>query len=307
MEDSTRQQLDSKWDSAETKTQQLYPPASRWAIAAAFIRMEPLPKPRPGVASVTEHQRYSCNTVSLIGTRVRGELSHGCNGARRSAAIDGSEARLLHLPHRVSGQRLGKLHSTRALVWREAGPRLRHDLVRRQLGARRSDDDRRHSLAPIRVRQPDHGAVLHATDRAQGVLYLRGIDVQPPADDQVFGAAHDFVVAIRVLATQVAGTEPAVHEGLGGLLGRVVVTGEHNGTQHPALADIPLCDIRPFFRVDEPNANARQRHSDLAGLALALEGIGGVHPCLRQSIPLEDGVARSLPERVEVGDAERRR
>ena len=72
------------------------------------------------------------------------------------------------------------------------------------------DDDRRHPLAEIGVRNPDDGAFEHAVDRVDMVLHLLRIDVEAAGNDQILGAADDVDVAVGVDLPEIAGDEIAV-------------------------------------------------------------------------------------------------
>jgi len=67
-------------------------------------------------------------------------------------------------------------------------------------------------------------------------LDLAGVDVDPAADEHVLGAAHDVEVAVVVESAQVAGSQPPVDQGLGGLIGVAPVAGHHLLAFHPDFA-----------------------------------------------------------------------
>src|SRR5690242_2460993 len=72
--------------------------------------------------------------------------------------------------------------------------------------------------------------------REQGGLDLGGIDVLAAGDDEVGATVEDVEVTVRVQVAEVAGGEPAIAEGGGGLVGAIVVAGGDGGTAQGNLA-----------------------------------------------------------------------
>src|SRR5690606_1633093 len=145
------------------------------------------------------------------------------------------------------------------------------------------------ALAEVGVRQTDHRALDDAGQRVDLGLHLLRIDVEAAGDDQVLAAADDVDVAVGVDHAQVAGDEVAVGAELGGgLLGLAPVAGEDVGA--PALdhADLARRRLAAGGGIGDAQSDARQRVADRAGPALAVVGVGGVHPRLGHAVALQD-------------------
>src|SRR3954451_13201331 len=68
-------------------------------------------------------------------------------------------------------------------------------------------------LSPLRIRRTGHGRFYHAVDLEDRFFHLAGVHVVTATDDELLGSTHDAVVAGIVDFTNVAASEPAVHEG----------------------------------------------------------------------------------------------
>ena len=81
------------------------------------------------------------------------------------------------------------------------------------LGDGAGDNDvRGHDLPPFRVRGPCHGGLLDRGMAENDLLNFAWVHVEPAADDQLLGPAHDPQIAIRVEGPDVARAEPPVVE-----------------------------------------------------------------------------------------------
>ena len=69
-------------------------------------------------------------------------------------------------------------------------------------------------------------------------LDLGGVDVLAAADDDVLQPVDHVQVAVVVEPAEIAGVEPAVGEGLGGLLRQVEVPADDRRALQPDLADL---------------------------------------------------------------------
>ena len=76
-------------------------------------------------------------------------------------------------------------------------------------GAVARDDGEAHALAQTVVRDGIGGGLEHARVLQREVFDVRGMDVVAAADDEVFLAADDLQIAVRVEAPEVAAHEPA--------------------------------------------------------------------------------------------------
>ena len=101
---------------------------------------------------------------------------------------------------------------------------VRGDILLLYGGAVGRDYEGRRLFAVLPGGTAHYRDVLHAGHRAEEVLDLLRADVLAAADDEVFEAARDVVVALLVHAADVAGVQPTVLvDALRRLLGHVVV------------------------------------------------------------------------------------
>ena len=101
-----------------------------------------------------------------------------------------------------------------------------------------AEDDRGgDELAPSGVGQTEDGGFEDGGVRVEDVLDLGGEDLLAAGDDHVLLAIDDVEVALGVEGREVAGAEPAVDEGLGGLVGTLPVAGRDGGAARADLAD----------------------------------------------------------------------
>src|SRR5579875_71284 len=88
---------------------------------------------------------------------------------------------------------------SRLLCWREAG--FEHD-------------EGGHRFARVLVWHSDDGGFRYSGMLEQYLFHLAGIDVEATGDDQVFGAVNNVEVALFIHPADIAGTHPAVVEGV---------------------------------------------------------------------------------------------
>src|SRR3954452_11241727 len=135
-----------------------------------------------------------------------------------------AELPLDDLAARVLGQRVDDHDVLRALVAGQHRAGVLDDRLGRQLGAGLRYDRGRDRLDPARVRDAedrDLGDTIELVDR---LLDLAGGDVLAAGLDHVLLAVDDVELAGLVDVPEVAGVEPAVAEGLAGLLLVLVVS-----------------------------------------------------------------------------------
>ena len=101
---------------------------------------------------------------------------------------------------------------------------------------RAGDHDCSHRLAPFRMRHADDGDHRHVGMSGEHVFHLAGEDIEPAADHHVLLAIEDEQITLLVGAGDVAGMQPAVLQGLGGLLRPFPVFGHDVRSAHADLA-----------------------------------------------------------------------
>jgi hypothetical protein len=102
-------------------------------------------------------------------------------------------------------------------------------------------------LAEEIVANPDDGGLGDGGVLVEDLLDLPWVDVVAAADDEVLLAVDDVVVAVAVHPGQIAGVQPAVHDGLRGGVGR---------PQYPAITLCPHTQSSPA-----PSSGSRRRIS----------------------------------------------
>src|SRR5882672_5312618 len=147
-----------------------------------------------------------------------------------------AELELLELAGGGADERVADLHRGRALVVGHAAPAMVHQVPLGAARARAQDHEGLDRLAPLLVRDPDDRDLGHRGMLEQAVLDLDGRHVLAPRDDHVLLAVADRDERVVGVAA-VAGVEPAVHDGLGRLLGLVPVPLEDvvGASEHLAL------------------------------------------------------------------------
>ena len=161
--------------------------------------------------------------------------------------------------HLVVGQRHLELAANGRQVQRY--PRLRlHDSHQR--------------LAELRIRNAEHGAIMHARQRMQRGLDFGGIDVDAARNHHVALAVADEDVAVGVDIADVAGGDEPVAIDLGAFL-RLVVIGEIGIARDPRvdLADLALRQLLSVI-ADEAQLRAGRNLADGAGLFQRVLGSG---------------------------------
>src|SRR4051794_15836485 len=112
-------------------------------------------------------------------------------------------------------------------------------------------------FAPLLVRHPDDGNLRHARMGADDVLDLAREDVETAGHDHVLLAVDDREEAVRILASDVTGVQPAALERLLGLLGLVPVA-LHD--KRPADADLTGLTVGDLVEVVVEQRDLQPRH-----------------------------------------------
>src|SRR6185295_11975781 len=143
---------------------------------------------------------------------------------------------LLELAGGGADERVPDLDRGGALVVGHAAPAVLHQIPLGAARARAQDHEGLDGLAPFLVGDADHRDLGHRGMLEQAVLDLDGRHVLAPGDDHVLLAVADRDERVVGVAA-VAGVEPAVHDGLGRLLGLVPVPLEDvvGASEHLAL------------------------------------------------------------------------
>ena len=96
------------------------------------------------------------------------------------------------------------------------------------------------------MRQTENGRFLHAFDLVQLVFDFFWINIEAPADDQVFAPADDVKVTLLVAACQITGDEKSIFtKFLLGFLRKFPVTLKNIGTFDFQGADFPILEFFP--------------------------------------------------------------
>ena len=130
----------------------------------------------------------------------------------------------------------------RALVGRQALGAVGQDLVCRRALAMGHDEGHA-TLAPFRIRQPEHGHIPDLGMGADDGFDLGREDVFSAGDIHVLQAVRDMDHAAFRAAPEIAGAIPFADKGAGRLARLVPVTGGDRGALDPDLADVTVSDI----------------------------------------------------------------
>ena len=161
-------------------------------------------------------------------------------------------------------------------------------------------------LAQVVVLDADHGDLGDGVVLVERLLDLARVDVVAAADDQVLLAVDDEEVAVLVLLGHVAGEEPAVGDGLLGLLLLAPVALHHVLAPDRDLADLALLDVLAVV-VDQLHLDAAHRHADRARLALDVGLVErGDRRGLGEPVALEHDAVEGLLELLHHLDRHRR-
>src|SRR5215468_5936433 len=240
------------------------------SLSRLMVRMVEAPKPMMRITTIS--------TVIFAVSRSLG-TTLDADGPPRPEGL--AQDPLHQLARAVPRQRLVERHLARHLVAGQVLPAEGgHPLgVQRVAGARL--DGRVHALAPFVVGHAEDRGVLDRRVAVQGVLDLRGVDVDATRDDHVALAVADVHEALGVLVGHVAHAEPLAARGLARGLGLLPVLVEHaRVAPHVELAGLPGGD-RPPVVVQDGHLDAGRGAAARAGLS---QDVGGA----------EDGVDAEL-------------
>lgn len=170
-------------------------------------------------------------------------------------------------------------------------------------------DDRGDCLDPACVGQPDHGGLGHRLVGVKDVLDLAGGDQDAPGVDDVLHPVDDGEIAVGVAYGEVAGVEPAVAEGLGGLLRLVPVALAQLRRAVDDLAAFAVGHV-PALLVDHLRLD--EQHRAPAGVHAALVLLGAENHRQRADLALPEAVVEGevrqpFPEPFEDGHRHDRR
>ena len=157
------------------------------------------------------------------------------------------------------------------------------------------------------MRQSDHRALDHARERVDLALDFPGVHVEAAGDDEIFGAADDVDVTLRVDSAEIAGDEETVGaEFGGGFFRHPPIALEHVGAFDLDHADAALGENLAALRLGDPQADAGQGKADRAGEPGAVIGVRRDHVGLGHAVAFEDRVIRPLaPGLVRLGEQRR--
>ncbi len=166
-----------------------------------------------------------------------------------------AHAALLFLPERRpqlalenlagAGQRqrlLADVDTARALVAGDQGLGELDQFAGRDLRAALGHHHGMHLLAPVLMRDADHGALRHRGMAGDGVLDLDRVDVLAAGNDHVLDPVNHIDEAVVVHVAAVTGVHPAVDHGAGGFVRPLPVTHHHIVAAHDDLADGAIGD-----------------------------------------------------------------
>ena len=109
--------------------------------------------------------------------------------------------------------------------------------------------DVEHGLFAVDCAGPsDDGRLGDSGQPVDDALDLLGVDVLASADDHVLGSVDEHQVSVLVEAADVAGVQPAVDEGLGGLLGSVQVAAHDVRPRDEYLAGLTVAYLLAVVR-----------------------------------------------------------
>ena len=166
------------------------------------------------------------------------------------------------------------------------------------VGPARSTTNADGHLAASLVGSADHRGLGHGRVLLQHLLDLFRVDVEPARDDQVATTSVQREDAVGASGREIPGAKVAVDKGGAGRLLVVPVPAEHGGTLHVQLPDL-VGAHGAAVGIEHARRDARQRHTDRAGAAIADVGIAEGHQRLAHAVAFEHRVAEPHAERVE--------
>src|SRR6267142_4063407 len=229
-------------------------------------------------------KRSQAPFVVAVPTTPGGASVHAAGAA---GPVGLAELELLELAGGGADQGVPDLDRGRALVVRHAAPTVLHQVPLGATGARAQDHERLDRLAPLLVGHADHRDLGHRLMLEEAVLDLDGRDVLAAGDDHVLLPIADRDEGVVGVAA-VTGMEPAVDDGLGGLLGLVPV----------ALEDVVGAREHLALRVHaHPHA-----HRGYAGAAEPLRALDRIEPVPLRGGPVDGEQGRGLGETVDLDE-----
>src|SRR5690606_26035051 len=132
-------------------------------------------------------------------------------------------------------------------------------------------------LAAIFVGNADDIDLLDRVMGHQRLLDGARIDIEARADDEVLDAIDEEDIAVRVHVADIAGAQPALHEGLLVGLGILVIAGHDLRTLDLQLAIFADADHIAAIDIDEAEIGTRQGQADGHGPARLAQGGAADH------------------------------
>src|SRR2546423_4983454 len=168
-------------------------------------------------------------------------------------------------------QRLAELDLLRALERRQVLLAVRADVFGRRSRARFQHDERLDLFALDRMRGADRGRIHHRGVQSERFLDLARIHVEAGDDDHLLLAIHDRDVPVGVHGRDIAGVEPTVAEGLGRLVGPLVVAVHELRAAEDQLTRLARRHLLlTGIQIDDLRLDVGVRDADRADLLLPL-------------------------------------
>ncbi len=134
------------------------------------------------------------------------------------------------------------------------------------------------------------------------LLYIAGIDIVAAGYDHVLFTVDDIKIALFVHGGDIAGVQPAIPQGLGGILGFVQIPGHDLGAFDDQLAALSPGHVAfPGFKIHDADIGIGDGNADAADLAFAAgKGIDMGHGrCFGEPVAFHDnrtGFLFKLPD-----------
>src|SRR5215212_1369383 len=272
------------------------------------MRPSSRPPPGPGCSPPTGYPA----TARTATTR---RNPPGCTLSRTSPALyslafAGRKSRLLpllfreHALEELADSALGKLitkfNERRHLVRGEVVLAVSDEILLRQRAALLLHRENLHCFSPVFVGCADGHYLDDLGVLVEHLFDLPRIDLEAARVDDLFLAVNDVEVAVVVHPGDVAGVEPAISQGLRGLLGHVPVALHPLRTLYDELARLADWHFAlPRFDVHDAHVGAGYRHADAPTHRSPEVGVEADRRALGETVALPDGTSGAPLERAE--------